>query len=110
VQDSLVRYYAQSPEDYRAALALDERLVLLTDLPEDSPEVEALVDDYVRYVDTSPLTEELRRGPDPTSDTAPEALGGVFIELMTTGMSPAQRRFFRLFGEPLSVLQKGGAG
>jgi hypothetical protein len=39
VQDSLVRYYAQSPEDYRAALALDERLVLLADLPEDSPGV-----------------------------------------------------------------------
>jgi hypothetical protein len=39
VQDSLVRYYAQSPEDYRVALALDERLVLMADMPEDSPEV-----------------------------------------------------------------------
>lgn len=29
---------------------------------------------------------------------------------MTTGMSPAQRRFFRLFGERLSATEKGGAG
>ena len=71
MQESLVGYYAQNPEEYRAALALDERLVLLADLFEDSPEVEALVDDYVRYVDTSLLTEELRRGPEPASDTAP---------------------------------------
>lgn len=75
VQEFLVRYYAQNPQEYRAALELEERLVLLADLPGDSPEVEALVEDYVRYVQTSPLTEELRRGPEP----APEALGGVFF-------------------------------
>lgn len=106
VQESLVRYYAQNQEEYRTALALEERLVLLADLPEDSPEVEALVDDYARYVETSPLTEELRRVPEP----APEALGGVFLELMTTGMSPAQQRFFKLLGERLSVSEKGSAG
>jgi hypothetical protein len=39
VQESLARYYAQNPEEYRAALALDERLVLLADMPEDSPGV-----------------------------------------------------------------------
>ena len=104
VQESLVRYYAQNQEEYRAALALEERLVLLADLPEESPEVEALVDDYARYVETSPLTEELRREP------APEALGGVFLELMTAGMSPAQRRFFGLLGERLSVSEKRDAG
>jgi hypothetical protein len=36
VQESLVRYYAENPEEYRAALALEERLVHLSDLPEDS--------------------------------------------------------------------------
>jgi DNA-binding transcriptional MerR regulator len=106
VQESLVRYYAQNPEEYRAALALEERLVLLADLPEDSPEVEALVDDYIRYVETSPLTKDFRQGPEPT----PEALGGVFVDLMTTGMSPAQRRFFGLFGERLSAAEKGEVG
>ena len=39
MQESLARYYAQNPEEYRAALALDERLVLLADMPEDSPGV-----------------------------------------------------------------------
>jgi hypothetical protein len=39
VQESLARYYAQNPEEYRAALALHERLVLLADMPEDSPGV-----------------------------------------------------------------------
>lgn len=106
VQEFLVCYYAQNPEEYRAALALEERLVLLADLPEDSPEVETLVEDYARYVQTSPLTEELRRGPEPTH----EALGGVFLEIMTTGMSPAQRRFFGLFGERLAATEKGDAG
>jgi len=104
LQESLVRYYAQNQEEYRAALALEERLVLLADLPEYSPEVEALVDDYARYVETSPLAEELRREPEPA------ALGGVFLELMTAGMSPAQRRFFGLLGERLAVSEKGDAG
>ncbi len=106
VQESLVRYYAQNPDEYRTALALEERLVLLADLPEGSPEVEALVEDYVRYVETSPLTEGFRQGPGPT----PAALGGVFLELMTSGMSPAQRRFFGLFGGRLSAAEKGEAG
>jgi DNA-binding transcriptional MerR regulator len=106
VQESLVRYYARNPEEYRAALALEERLVLLTDLPEDSPEVEALVDDYARYVETSPLTEELRRGPRATH----EALGAVFLEIATSGMSPAQLRFFGLFGERLAATESGDAG
>jgi DNA-binding transcriptional MerR regulator len=106
VQESLVRYYAQNPEEYKAALALEERLVLLADLPEDSPEVEALIDDYARHVELSLLTKRLRRAPEPI----PDALGGVFLELMTTGMSPAQRRFFGLFGERLSAAEKGDAG
>jgi DNA-binding transcriptional MerR regulator len=106
VQESLVRYYAQNPEEYRAALALEERLVLPADLPENSPEVEALVEDYARYVETSPLTQELRPGPEPTH----EALGGVFLEIATTGMSPAQRRFFGLFGERLATAEKADAG
>jgi hypothetical protein len=106
VQESLVRYYAQNPDEYRAALALEERLVLLADLPEDSPEVETLADDYARYVASSPLAEEIRRGPQATH----EALGGVFLEIATTGMSPAQRRFFGLFGERLAAAERGDTG
>ena len=106
VQESLVRYYAENPEEYRAALALEERLVYLSDLPEDSLEVEALVVDYARYVEASPLTEELKRRPQATN----EALGGVFLEIATASMSPAQRRFFTLFGERLAAAEKGEAG
>ncbi len=106
VQESLVRYYAENPEEYRAALALEERLVYLSDLPEDSLEVEALVEDYARYVEASPLTEGLKRRPQATN----EALGGVFLEIATASMSPAQRRFFTLFGERLAAAEKGEAG
>jgi hypothetical protein len=57
-------------------------------------------------VEASPLTEELKRGPQATN----EALGGVFLEIATTSMSPAQRRFFTLFGERLAAAERGEAG
>ena len=57
-------------------------------------------------MEASPLTEELKRGPQATN----EALGGVFLEIATTSMSPAQRRFFTLFGERLAAAERGEAG
>ena len=38
-------------------LALSERIAALDELPEDSPEVERLVEDYVRYAKASSLPQ-----------------------------------------------------
>ena len=106
VQESFLRHYAEHPEEYRTVLELSERIAALAELPEESPEVERLVEDYVRYAETSTLPEEVRRGPDWTA----EPMGGVFFEVMAAGMSPAQRRFFELCRERLPVPEEGGAG
>ena len=106
VQESFLRYYAAHPEEYRTVLALSERIAALAKLPEESPEVERLVEDYVRYAETSTLPEEVRRGPEWTA----EPMGSVFFEIMTASASPAQRRFFELCQERLPDQQEGDAG
>jgi DNA-binding transcriptional MerR regulator len=106
IQESFLRYYAEHPEEYRTVLALTERIAALAELPEDSPEVERLVEDYVRYAQTSSLPEEVRRGLDWTA----EPMGSVFFELMTASTSAAQRRFFEPCQQRLPVPEKGDAG
>ncbi len=106
IQESFLRHYAEHPEEYRTVLALSERIASLAELPEESPEVERLVEDYVRYAETSSLPEEVRRGPEWTT----EPMGSVFFELITPGTSPAHRRFFELCQERLPVPVEGDAG
>jgi hypothetical protein len=45
VQDSFLRHYAERSDEYREMIALSERIVALDGLPEDSPEIEQLVED-----------------------------------------------------------------
>ncbi|MDQ3588729.1 MAG: MerR family transcriptional regulator [Actinomycetota bacterium] len=106
IQESFLRHYAEHQEEYRTVLALSERFASLAELPEESPEVERLVEDYVRYAETGSLPEEVRRGPEWT--TKPK--GSVFFEVMAAGMSPAQRRFLDLCQERLPVPEEGDAG
>ncbi len=106
VQESFLRYYADHPEEFQTVLALSERIAALAGLPEESPEVERLAEDYVRYAETSSLPEEVRRGP----EWATEPMGSVFFEVMAAGMSPAQRRFFDLCRERLPVSEEGETG
>jgi DNA-binding transcriptional MerR regulator len=107
IQESFLRHYAEHPEEYRMVLALSERFASLAELPEESPEVERLVEDYVRYAETSSLPEDLlRHGPEWTA----EPMGSVFFEVMAAGMSPAQRRFFELCQERLPLPERGDAG
>ncbi len=106
VQESFLRHYAEHPEEFQTVLALSERLAALAELPEESPEVERLVEDYVSFAQTSSLPEEVRRGPDWTA----EPMGSVFFELMTPSTSPAQRRFFELCQERLPVPEEGDDG
>jgi DNA-binding transcriptional MerR regulator len=107
VQESFLRHYANHPEEFQTVQALSERIAALAELPEESPEVERLVEDYVRYAKTSSLPEEVRQGP----DWSAEPMGSVFFELTMTGMSsPAHRRFFELCRERLPVPKEGDAG
>ena len=99
IQESFLRYYAEHPDEYMEVLALSERIAALDELPEDSPEVERLVEDYVRYAKASSLPQAAQRGPDWTA----EPMGSVFFEIMTTSTSPARRRFFELCRERLEI-------
>jgi DNA-binding transcriptional MerR regulator len=105
IQESFLRYYAEHPDEYVEVLALSERIAALDELPEDSPEVERLLEDYVRYAKSSSLPQAAQRGPDWTA----EPMGSVFFEIMTAGTSPARRRFFELCRERLEIPQNGDA-
>ena len=106
IQESFLRHYADHPEELRVVLALSERMAALAELPEESPQVERLVEDFVHFAQTSSLPEEVRRGPDWTA----EPMGSVFFELMTPSTSPAQRRFVELCQERLPVPEEKDAG
>jgi hypothetical protein len=55
VQESFLRHYAERSDEYREMIALSERIVALDGLPEDSPEIEQLVEDYVHHARSSSL-------------------------------------------------------
>ena len=55
VQESFLRHYAERSDEYREIIALSERIGALDGLPEDSPEIEQLVEDYVHHARSSSL-------------------------------------------------------
>ena len=101
-QEALVLYLADHPKEYEELLALEERLVALADLPEDSPEVESLARDYAAYFEKSPLPEELSEGVVWGAGPMQSALSGVVLG----SMSAAQKRCMELMQEHM---RKGGA-
>lgn len=105
MQESFLRHYAERPDEYKQVLALSERIAALDGLPEGSPEVEELVEDYVRFAKSGSLPQEVRRGPDWTE----EPMGRVFFEIVTAGTSPARQRFFDLCRQRLETPHGGDA-
>jgi DNA-binding transcriptional MerR regulator len=86
----VVRHIAEKPEQYKQLLALEERFANLVNEPEDSPEVERLAEDYARSGELGQLQSMF------STNTAlgNRQLENVFMDLTTTLVSPAQRRFF----------------
>jgi hypothetical protein len=56
-----VQHITEHPEEYQQLLALGERLVALTSLPEDAPEVQQLVEDFFHYFEKYPFLPDLRK-------------------------------------------------
>jgi hypothetical protein len=56
-----VQHITEHPEEYQQLLALGERLVALTSLPEDAPEVQQLVEDFFQYFEKYPFLPDLRK-------------------------------------------------
>jgi len=86
----VVQHIAEQPEQYKQLFALEERFAGLANQPEDSPEVERLAEDYARSGELGQLQARF------STNTAmgSRQLENVFMDLTTTLVSPAQRRFF----------------
>lgn len=99
MQVAIVSYYAERPDEYQTMLALEERLVALAEVPEQSPEVERLAQDYARHLEKTHFPGELSQGPLWRS----EALSSTFNELLNITLSPAQRRVIEQIQQTLEA-------
>ena len=93
-----------SPETERRTEEIAERWSDLHDLPEDDPEVERLVEDYLRYEQEHPIPDErlnqwweqvLKRNRIPPGDP----ILRMAVRLIQSSFSPAQRRCGELLKE-----------
>lgn len=92
LQELIVRYYADRPDEYQEMLALSERLTTIADLSGDSPEVERLAEDLARHLERTPFPKDPLEGSPLTSGP----LGGVFSEVLMSSFASAQRRVLEL--------------
>jgi len=86
----VVQHIAEQPEHYKQLFALEERFAALAHEPEDSPEVERLAEDYARSGEVGQLQSMFSTN----NAMGSLQLENVFMDLTTTLVSPAQRRFF----------------
>jgi len=100
----VVQHIAERPEQYKQLFALEERFAALAHEAEDSPEVERLAEDYARSGELGQLqsmfgTNNLLGSPQ---------LENTFMDLTTTLVSPAQRRFFEELTRKLTSTESQG--
>ena len=86
----VVRHIAEQPEQYKQLFALEERFAALAHEAEDSPEVERLAEDYARSGELGQLQAMFSTN----NLLGSSQLENMFMDLTTTLVSPAQRRFF----------------
>ena len=86
----VVQHISEQPEQYKQLFALEERFAALANEPEDSPEVERLAEDYARSGELGQLQAMFSTN----NAMGSSQLENVFMDLTTTLVSPAQRRFF----------------
>ncbi|CAN5727054.1 hypothetical protein BH24ACT22_BH24ACT22_20280 [soil metagenome] len=92
MQEFIILYYAERPEEYRRMLGISERLAALVKLPEDSPEVERVAEDLIRHLEHTPFPD----GPLEDSPLTSGPVGEVFAEMLNSNFSPAQERVMDL--------------
>ncbi len=87
----VIEHFTQHPEEYQTLLALGERLVALTYMPEDAPEMKHLVEDFVQYFVQYPFFLHEIQNQVPRTDLE-SPFSDIFSELLTPIFSPAQRK------------------
>lgn len=90
IKDTL-QHIAQQPEQYKQLFALEERFAALANLPEDSPEVERLAEDYAECSELGLLQAAISTNK-PLGNSAVE---NAVVDLAATMVSPTQQRFFQ---------------
>lgn len=89
IQD-VVRHIAEKPDQYKQLFALEERFANLANEPVDSPEVERLAEDYARSGELGQLQAMFSTN----NLMGSSQMENVFMDLTSSLVSPAQRRFF----------------
>ncbi len=95
---NVVQHIAEQPEQYKQLFALEERFAALANEPEDSPEVERLAEDYARSGELGQLQSMFSTN----NAMGSLQLENTLMDLATTLVSPAQRRFFEEVSRKLS--------
>jgi DNA-binding transcriptional MerR regulator len=83
-----IQHITEHPEEYQQLLALGERLVALTSSPEDAPEVQQLIEDFVQYFEKYPFLPDLQKRLPQLENPFPQLLE----ELMMLLYSPGQNK------------------
>ncbi len=99
MQEFIVHYYAGRPAELHEMLSLEERLIALAGVPEDSPEVERLAEDFTRHLEQTPFPYDPLEGSPLTSGP----LGNIFSEVLTSNLSPVQQRVMELVWKELEA-------
>src|SRR2546430_6882088 len=94
----VVQHIAEQPEHYKQLFALEERFAALAHEPEDSPEVERLAEDYARSGELGQLQSMFSTN----NAMGSHQLENTLMDLATTLVSPAQRRFFEELSRKLT--------
>ncbi|HEY6286630.1 MAG TPA: hypothetical protein VIX20_13280, partial [Ktedonobacteraceae bacterium] len=94
----VVQHIAEQPEQYKQLFALEERFAALAHESEDSPEVERLAEDYARSGELGQLQSMFSTN----NAMGSLQLENTFMDLATTLVSPAQRRFFEELSRKLT--------
>jgi len=94
----VVQHIAEQPDQYKQLFALEERFAALAHEPEDSPEVERLAEDYARSGELGQLQAMFSTN----NAMGSLQLENTLMDLATTLVSPAQRRFFEELSRKLT--------
>lgn len=92
MQEFMISYYADRPDEYRKMLDVSERLAALAGSPEDSPEVVEVAEDFIRHLEQTPFPD----GPLQDAPLTAGPMGEVFVEILNSNLSPAQHRAMEL--------------
>jgi hypothetical protein len=98
----VVQHVAAQPEQYQQLLALEERFVALAGEPEDSPEVEQLVEAYVNSAEVGLLHATFVANAPIMSSQLEQAL----VDMAAAIASPAQQRFFQEMARRLTKVSE----